>query len=90
MRTTRVGQAVDSLQTLLVSLRSGLLTRLGGKPVTVKGEAEFRPRMGVAADLSRWRSAMEAFAYPENRLLPNLYLTEDVGTDRRLAPTKRS
>ena len=86
LRTTRVGQAVDSLQTLLVSLRSGLLTRLGGKPVTVKGEANFDLEWEWLQTYARWRSAMEAFAYPENRLLPNLYLPEDVGTDRRLAP----
>ena len=87
IRTTRVGQAVDSLQTLLVSLRSGLLTRLGGKPVTVDGEADFDLEWEWLQTYSRWRSAMEAFAYPENRLLPNLYLKEDIGTDRRLAPT---
>ena len=88
-RTTRAGQAVDSLQSLLVSARSGrLATVVGGAAVTMSDEASFDLEWAWLETYSRWRSAMEAFAYPENRLLPGLFVHEFVPPDRRLAPTQ--
>ena len=88
-RTTRVGQAVDSLQSLLVSARSGrLATVVGGAAITIADEASFDLEWAWLETYSRWRSAMEAFAYPENRLLPGLFVPEFVPPDRRLAPTQ--
>ena len=88
-RTTRVGQAVDSLQSLLVSARSGrLATVAGGAAAAIADEASFDLEWAWLETYSRWRSAIEAFAYPENRLLPGLFAPEFVPPDRRLAPTQ--
>jgi hypothetical protein len=81
-RTTRAAQAVDSLQSLLVSLRSGRLSTVGTSAATVDDEANFDLEWAWLETYSRWRSAMEAFAYPESRLLPSLFMPED------LAPTE--
>jgi hypothetical protein len=88
-RTTRAGQAVDSLQSLLVAARSGRLTTVtGGTAATIADEASFDEEWAWLETYSRWRSAIEAFAYPENRLLPGLFVPEFVAPDRRLAPTQ--
>jgi hypothetical protein len=85
-RTTRVTQAVDSLQSLLVSARSGQLPDTG-RAATVQNEPQFDLEWEWLATYSRWRAAMTAFAYPENRLLPSLFVHENAGADRVLAPT---
>src|SRR5262245_54538158 len=88
-RSTRAGLAVDSLQNLLVSARSGrLATVVGGAAATIADEASFDLEWAWLETYSRWRSAIDAFAYPENRLLPGLFAPEFVPPDRRLAPTQ--
>ncbi|MDI2127061.1 neuraminidase-like domain-containing protein [Yinghuangia seranimata] len=88
-RTTRVGQAVDSLQNLLVSARTGrLVTQGAAHTVTVSDEAGFDAEWAWLETYARWSAAMQAFAYPENRLLPSLFVHEFVASDRELAPSK--
>ncbi|HET6213054.1 MAG TPA: neuraminidase-like domain-containing protein, partial [Micromonosporaceae bacterium] len=87
-RTTRVGQAVDSLQSLLVAARSGALpAAAGGHSATISDEVSFDLEWAWLETYTRWRAAMQAFAYPESRLLPGLFLPESAGADRVLAPT---
>ena len=56
--------------------------------MSVDDEASFDLEWAWLETYSRWRSAMEAFAYPESRLLPSLFVPDFVASDRRLAPTE--
>ncbi len=56
--------------------------------MTIADEASFDLEWAWLETFSRWRSAIEAFAYPENRLLPGLSVPEAVASDCRLAPTR--
>ena len=77
--TDRVSQAVDSVQSLLVSARSGRISdQSGGPSLAIDNEVAFDLEWEWLVSYPRWRSAMRAFAYPENQLQPNLYQTEFV------------
>ena len=67
-RITRAEQAVASLQGLLAAARAGQLASSSG-PVSIADgqEAVFDEEYAWLNDYSRWRSAIEAFAYPESR-----------------------
>ena len=74
--TTRVEQAIETLQTLLSSLRNGEL----GPPVfpynlepDISGDFdEFDEAWQWLGSYATWRAAMFVYMYPENLLLPQL------------------
>ena len=88
-RTTRVGQAVGSVGSLISSARAGQLDAGPGEPAaTITDETKFDTEWEWLETYPRWRSAMTAFAYPETRLFPALYVQESVPSGPALAPTK--
>lgn len=67
--TTRVSQAMESLQTLLFSLDSGQdLGRLGDD-LTIE-DGDFEQRWDWLESYSKWKAAKGVYLYPENLLLP--------------------
>lgn len=80
--TTRVGQAIETLQAMLFSTRAGTL------PAGDTGQAEWTIRAGKPGSLDfdtewnwmgsyrSWLAATRVFAYPDNQLLPSLYVAQ--------------
>jgi hypothetical protein len=84
-RITRVAQAIGSVQSLLVSARSGLRPGL-----VLPDEAAFDREWEWLVSHPRWASAMRAFAYPENHLHPNLFRAGEGSVPQgQLAPTQQ-
>jgi receptor-binding and translocation channel-forming TcA subunit of Tc toxin/ABC toxin-like protein/putative peptidoglycan binding protein len=92
-RTTRVGQAIETLQALFAAARTGV------PPDTMSGleiDADhYEEEWQWLGSYERWRSAMLVFLYPENILLPSLRneqtpgfieLVKDVRKHNRLTP----
>lgn len=82
-KTTRISQAIASLQLLLFSLRTGNLFRL-----RTMGTAALYPALTLEAEhfdaewqwlgaYGSWRSALFIFMYPENLLFPTLRNTSE-------------
>lgn len=68
--TTRVSQAIETLQLLIWSLRTGLLK---DTYPNLKLEAEdFEEEWKWLGSYATWRAAVMVFLYPENVLLPSL------------------
>ncbi len=87
-RTTRVDQALETLQGALFSARAGRLGADGsGQEWTIDGEGtagyDFDREWDWMGGYRTWLSATRVFAYPENQLLPALYLYV---ADPRLQP----
>lgn len=70
VKTTRIWQAITSLQQLLTSLRSGLL--LDTHPELQLNAPDFEEEWQWVGSYESWRSAMMVFLYPENLLNPGL------------------
>jgi hypothetical protein len=77
--TTRIAQAIETLQQLLWGVRTGLLAvaypRLALIPVNMKAEdaiEQFDQAWTWIGSYPAWRAAMFVFLYPENLLLPSL------------------
>lgn len=89
-QTTRVEQALETLQAVLFSARAGRLAADGPGQKTWKVRFEVTPNLDFDAEwewmgtYASWLAAMRVFAYPENQLLPTLY----VGPDLDPPPTK--
>ena len=69
--TTRVAQALESLQTLIYDLRTGQLKQLSPPPVTLVSD-NFDEEWKWIGSYAPWRSAMFVTLYPENILQPSL------------------
>jgi hypothetical protein len=88
-KTTRIAQAIETLQGLLFGLRTGQFN-LDPSSLSLMLEAEnFDEEWKWIGSYATWRAAMFVFLYPENLLLPNLknYKTpafEDLITKLRL------
>lgn len=82
-KTTRVDQAIETLQGLLFSVRAGRLPAGAGGPWTIN-ETNFDPEWVWMASYRTWLAAIRVFAYPENQLFPNLYIP----AGEFLTPTK--
>jgi hypothetical protein len=83
--TTRVEQAIETLQAVLFSARAGKLADDGaGQAWTIKIEAtdehDFDSEWEWIGTYTGWLAATRVFAYPENQLFPALYVT-DVNLD---------
>ncbi|CUS38115.1 hypothetical protein COMA1_40418 [Candidatus Nitrospira nitrosa] len=82
-KTTRVEQAIETLQGLLFSVRAGRLPVGTGGAWTIN-ETSFDPEWVWMGSYRTWLAAIRVFAYPENQLFPNLY----VSTGGLLSPTQ--
>ena len=91
--TTRVAQAIETLQVLLWSMRTGQLNDT--HPDLVLDADEFDEAWQWLGSYETWRAAMLVFLYPENILLPNLRkwqtpafreLVQDTRANTRLTP----
>lgn len=71
--TTRVDQAIETLQGLLFSVRAGRLPVEAGGAWTIN-ETSFDPEWVWMGSYRTWLAAIRVFAYPENQLFPNLYI----------------
>ena len=69
--TTRISQAISTLQELLWSVRTGQLTDSRLKNISLDKD-DFDEEWKWLGSYSTWRAAMMVFLYPENILLPNL------------------
>jgi hypothetical protein len=74
-RTTRVNQAIDTLQGILFSVRTGRITT-GGAAWMLNSSASpaFDDAWLWMSTFEAWLAGIKIFAYPENQLSPNLYL----------------
>jgi len=75
--TTRVNQAIDTLQGILFSVRAGNITT-SGTVWTLNSAASpaFDDAWVWMGTFSGWLAAINIFAYPQNQLSPNLYVTD--------------
>jgi len=77
-KTNRIAQAIEALQQLLWSVRTGLLTdsypnlKLVASVPEVDPDTEFDEKWKWIGSYATWRAAMFVFLYPENILLPSL------------------
>ncbi|MCI0723916.1 MAG: peptidoglycan-binding protein, partial [Acidobacteria bacterium] len=92
-QTTRVSQAIETIQTLLWSVQTGQL--YDTYPTLTLFDTEFEERWRWIGSYTTWRAAMFVFLYPENILLPSLrkwqtpafrQLVNNTRSNRRLAP----
>jgi hypothetical protein len=82
-KTTRIDQAIETLQGLLFSVRAGRLPATPGGLWMIR-ETSFDPEWVWMGSYRTWLAAIRVFAYPENQLSSNLY----VPVRDRLKPTK--
>ncbi|NOU13039.1 MAG: hypothetical protein HOO92_03580 [Methylococcaceae bacterium] len=75
-KTTRVDQALETLQGVLFSVRSGRLAAGADGVVWTVNELNFDAEWTWIGSYRTWLAAMRVFAYPENQLFPNLYVTD--------------
>jgi len=92
-QTTRIAQAIETLQTLLFSLRTGQLADT--RPELTLRDDDFDEKWQWLGSYAYWRAATFVFLYPENVLLPHLRrwhtpgfrkLVKELGGNRRLTP----
>ena len=69
--TTRVAQALETLQTLIFDLRTGQFKQLSPSPLSLVSDY-FDEEWKWIGSYATWRSAMFVFLYPENILQPSL------------------
>jgi hypothetical protein len=86
-RTSRVTQAVDSVQALLVGARSGVFDQGSRDQLVAASLVGFDLEFDWLSSYTRWRAAITAFADPENHLRPNVFIREVVTNDIGLSPT---
>jgi hypothetical protein len=75
-RLTRVDQALETLQGVLFSVRSGRLATGSDGQWTLKQEQTFDVEWDWMGSYRTWVAAMRVFAYPENQLFPSLYVPD--------------
>lgn len=90
--TTRIAQAIETIQGILFSLRTAQLQDT--HPLELEAE-HFDEEWEWIGSYATWRAAMFVFLYPENILLPSLRrwqtpafrtLVRDLRSNRRLSP----
>jgi Tc toxin complex TcA C-terminal TcB-binding domain/ABC toxin N-terminal region len=67
--TTRIEQAIETLQGILFSARTGQLSK--AVPLTLEAD-NFDDEWQWMGTYANWRAAMMVFSYPENTLFPSL------------------
>lgn len=78
-KTTRVDQAIATLQQALFSVRAGRLAQTQSPMAnwSIDTESEFDREWQWMGTYTTWHAAMMVFAYPENQLLPSLFVREE-------------
>jgi hypothetical protein len=71
-KITRIEQAIQTLQSLLIELRMGSLDLPWERDIATESEEEFDEELRWMGAYANWYSAMQVFLHPENFLLPNL------------------
>jgi hypothetical protein len=74
--TTRVNQALETLQGILFSVRSGRLATGTDGAWTIQ-QQNFDAEWAWMGSYQTWLAAIRVFAYPENQLFPYLYVNDD-------------
>ena len=91
--TTRIGQAIETVQGLLMSLRTGQIS--DSHPALTLAADRFDEEWEWLGSFVAWRAAMMIYLYPENLLLPTLRrrqtpafraLVSQLRGSRRLSP----
>ena len=75
-RLSRVDQALSTLQGVLFSVRSGRLATGSDGQWTLKQEQTFDIEWDWMGAYRTWVAAMRVFAYPENQLMPSLFVPD--------------
>jgi hypothetical protein len=71
-KITRIEQAIQTLQSLLIDLRMGSLDIPWERDTSKESEEEFDEELHWMGSYANWYSAMQVFLHPENFLLPTL------------------
>ena len=69
--TTRVTQAVETLQSIVIALRAGALGA-SAPALALVDDSTFGQEWAWMGTYAAWRAAIQVFIYPENFLLPSL------------------
>jgi hypothetical protein len=77
-KITRIEQAIQTLQSLLIDLRMGSLDIPWERDTSKESEEEFDEELHWMGAYANWYSAMQVFLHPENFLLPTLRPTPDL------------
>lgn len=77
-KITRIEQAIQTLQSLLIELRMGSLDLPWERDTGKESEEEFDEELRWMGSYANWYSAMQVFLHPENFLLPTLRPTPDL------------
>ncbi|MFX1475552.1 MAG: neuraminidase-like domain-containing protein, partial [Promethearchaeota archaeon] len=85
-KTTRISQAITTIQTIIWSVRTGQISGLN-----LKLEAEnFDEEWKWLGSYATWRAAMFTFMYPENLLLPTLRRRQTAGFRELVVELRRT
>jgi hypothetical protein len=88
VKTTRVEQALETLQGILFSVRSGRLATGADGVWSLNDGAAFDAEWSWMGNYDTWLAAIRVFAYPENQLFPELYVHDVSLPTAPLAPTQ--
>ena len=92
--TTRIAQAIETIQSLVFGVRTGLFPKAQPGGLTLDAD-DFEEEWRWVGSYATWRAAMFVFAYPENILLPSFRkykttafakLIRDLRSNRNLTP----
>jgi hypothetical protein len=85
--TTRVAQALETLQTLIFNLRTGQFKQQGATVLSLVSDS-FDEEWKWIGSYATWRSAMFVFLYPENILQPGLLKDKSPAFDALITSTR--
>lgn len=85
--TTRVAQALETVQTLIYNLRTGQFKQPSPPPVTLVSDY-FDEEWKWIGSYVTWRAAMFVFLYPENILQPSLLKDKTPGFGNLIRKTR--
>jgi hypothetical protein len=85
--TTRVAQALETLQTLIFDLRTGQFKQQGPTVLSLISDS-FDEEWKWIGSYATWRSAMFVFVYPENILQPGLLRDKSPAFDALITSTR--
>jgi hypothetical protein len=77
-KITRMNQAIQTLQAILIALRTGRLEVAWQQDTSKEPQADFDEELEWIGSYGMWYSAMQVFLFPENFLLPTLRLVPDL------------
>ena len=75
---TRIAQAIQTLQGILIALRTGRLEVAWEQDTAKEPQADFDEELEWIGSYGTWHAAMQVFLFPENFLLPTLRPVPDV------------